>query len=88
MLGRRNTVTIKVKLLGGLDKEARLDSYDRFEGITLNVPEGTRLIKVVKSLGLPNPYTLVYLIDGERVGLREKLKDGCQIACLRPSAGG
>jgi hypothetical protein len=88
MLGRRSTITIKVRLLGGLDKEARMDSYDRFEGITLSVPEGTRLIKVVKSLGLPKPYTLVYFIDGERVGLRQKLEGECQIACLRPSAGG
>jgi molybdopterin converting factor small subunit len=65
-----------------------IEGYDRNEGITLNVPAGTRLKKVVKMIGLADQYPLVYLIHGERVGLREKLKTGDEIACLRPAAGG
>jgi molybdopterin converting factor small subunit len=39
-------------------------------------------------IGLSDRYALVYFIHGERVGLRKRLEDGDEIACLRPAAGG
>jgi len=84
----KNIITVKVKLLGGLYRDADVDDYDRDEGITLNVPAGTRLKKVGKIVGLSDRYSLAYFIHGEQVGLRKKLEDGTEIACLRPAAGG
>ena len=74
-----NIITVKVRLFAGLDRNADVDDYDRDEGITLNVPEGTRLKKVVKMISLPDRYSLVYFIHGEQVGLRKKLEDGDEI---------
>jgi len=84
----KNVLTVKVRLFSGLEKDVNADDYDRHEGITLNVPQGTRLKKVVKMIGLSDRYALVYFIHGERVGLRKRLEDGDEIACLRPAAGG
>ena len=84
----KNTITIKVKLFAGLDRDTGVENYDHDEGITFNVSAGTRLKKVVKMIGLSDRYSLVYFIRGEQVGLRKKLDDGDEIACLRPAAGG
>jgi len=84
----KSTVTVKVRLFAGIDKDANVDNYDRNEGLTLKVPNGTRLKKVVKMIGLGDRYALVFLINGERAGLRKRLEDGDEIACLRPVAGG
>ena len=70
----KNIITIKVRLFAGLERDADVDDYDRNEGITLNVPEGTRLKKVVKMIRLSDRYSLVYFIHGERVGLRKSLR--------------
>jgi len=84
----KNIITVKVRLFAGLERDADVDDYDRNEGITLNVPDGTRLKKVLNMIRLSDRYSLVYFIHGEQVGLREKLEDGDEIACLRPAAGG
>jgi molybdopterin converting factor small subunit len=84
----KTIITVKVRLFAGLDRDLNVDDYDRHEGITLNVPERTRLKQVVKMIGLSDRYSLVYFIHGEQVGLRKRLEDGDEIACLRPAAGG
>jgi hypothetical protein len=84
----KKIITVKTKLFAGLDKDVDVEVYDRHKGITLNVPEGTRLKKVLKMIGLPDRYSLVYFIHGERVGLWKKLENGYEIAGLRPTAGG
>ncbi len=88
MTDAKQTITIKVRLFGGLDQDANLNSFDRQEGLSLNVPRGTRLKKVVKKIGLADKHFLAYFINGERVGLWRKLKDGDDISCLKPAAGG
>ena len=82
------TITIKVRLFAGLDQDAKLNGYDREQGLNLTVPKGTRLKKVVKMIGLPDRHLLAYFINGERSDLRRKLEDGDDIACLKPAAGG
>jgi sulfur carrier protein ThiS len=88
MTDSKQTLTIKVRLFAGLDQDADLKGYDRQQGLSLKVPAGTRLKKVVKMIGLPESHLLAYFINGERVGLWRKLEDGDDIACLRPAAGG
>lgn len=84
----QNTLTVKVRLFSGIDKEANVGDYDRDKGLTLKVPKGTRLNKVVKMIGLSKQYTLVFFINGERAELWKKLEDGDEITLLRPAAGG
>jgi len=84
----KQTITIKVRLFAGLDQDANLNGYDRQEGLSLNVSPRTRLKKVVKMIGLADRHLLAYFINGERVGLWRKLKDGDDISCLKPAAGG
>ena len=88
MSDSKQTITIKIRLFAGLDKDADLKDYDRGEGLNLNVPRGTRLKKVVKMIELPNRHLLAYFINGEQVKLGRKLEDGDDISCLKPAAGG
>ena len=67
----QNTLTVKVRLFGGIDKEENVGDYDRNEELTLKVPKEARLIKkVVKMIGLSKQYTLVFFINGEKAGYR------------------
>ena len=84
----KNSITITIKLFAGLDKDLDIDDYNRQEGIVLKVAQGTRLKKAVRLIGLSDRYTVVYFINGERIGLRRKLEDGDEIVCLKPAAGG
>ena len=88
MTSSKQIITIKVRLFTGLEQDAGLDNYDRQQGLDLNVPRGTRLKKVVKMIGLPDRHMLAYFVNGEQVGLRNKLEDGDEITCLKPAAGG
>jgi molybdopterin converting factor small subunit len=88
MTDASQTITIKVRLFAGLDQDAKLKHYDREQGLNLTVPRGTRLKKVVKMIGLTDRHLLAYFINGERSDLRQKLKDGDDISCLKPAAGG
>lgn len=88
MTDPKHTITIKVRLFAGLDQHVNLKTYDRHEGLNLNIPRGTRLKKVVKMLELPDRHLLAYFINGERVGLWRKLEDGDDVSCLKPVAGG
>ena len=84
----QNSLTVKVRLFAGIDKEANIGDFDRNVGHTLEVPKGTRLKKVVKMIELSKNYTLVFFINGERVGLWKKLEEGDEITIFRPTAGG
>lgn len=88
MTDPKHTITIKVRLFAGLDQHVNLKTFDRHEGLNLNIPRGTRLKKVVKMLELPDRHLLAYFINGERVGLWRKLEDGDDVSCLKPVAGG
>ena len=85
---RGGTIKVRVKLFTGLDKDAGLGGYHRENGLVMEVSQGVRLRKVIKTLGLPDMNSLAYFVDGERVGLRKKLEDGNEVACLKPSTGG
>lgn len=88
MEGRKKTITISVKLFTGLDQIAKTEEYDPLEGVTMTIPKGTRVKKAMKMLGLSNRGSLIFFMNGERVGPRKKLKDGDEIDCFRPVAGG
>jgi hypothetical protein len=82
------TISVTIKLYAGLDIDAGVAGYDPATGVSLQIPNGARLKHAVNHLGLPDRRRLTYFIDGTRVGLWRKLKDGDEISCLRPLAGG
>lgn len=79
---------VRVKLFAGLEVDARVPHYDPFQGIVLDIPAGSRLKMVTRLLKLPDGGRLMYFINGARVGLWRRLKEGDEIVCLRPLAGG
>lgn len=88
MPDRNKTIRVTVRLFTGLDRDAREVDQNPRDGITLNLPKGTRLRKLTKMLDLPDRYSLAYFINGKQTELLRKLKDGDEVACLRPSTGG
>ena len=77
-------IHITVKLFAGLDVDAGLDGYNPATGIDIQAAPGVRVKHIVKQLGLPDRRRLAYFIGGTRVGLWKKLRDGDEVACLRP----
>jgi sulfur carrier protein ThiS len=88
MWGSSKRISINIKLLSGLHKDAVVQDYDPYNGAILHVPVGSRLKAVVRQLKFPDPHAVAYFIDGNRVGLWQKLKDGDVISCLKPASGG
>jgi len=88
MLRPRKKIVITVKLFGGIDTDAGLNDYDHDVGIDLQVPEGIRLRKVVRKIGLNQTNSMALFINGKQVGLSEKLNDGDIVFCMKPLAGG
>ncbi|MBC8179363.1 MAG: MoaD/ThiS family protein [Desulfobacteraceae bacterium] len=88
MPDRNKTISVTVRLFTGLDRDAREVDQNPRDGITFNLPKGTRLRRLTKELDLPDRYSLAYFVNGKQAGLLRKLKEGDEIACLRPSAGG
>ena len=81
-------ITIVLKLYSGIHKEIGLPLYDPAKGIVFNVKPGTRLNKVLKAAGFRKKNNYIYFSEGERIGIREKLKHSCEVACLKQSGGG
>ena len=88
MFHPRKKIVITVKLFGGIDKDAGLNDYDPDVGIDMQVPEGIRLRKAIRKIGLKKNSSMALFINGKQVGLGEKLNDGDIIFCMKPLAGG
>jgi hypothetical protein len=82
---KRNQIRIRIKLLAGLDKIA---DYDPQKGLDLDVKEGTRLKKALKLVALPHDQPISYIVNGEKADSNLKLKNGDEIFCFLPFAGG
>lgn len=83
-----SNIKITIKFYSGIDKELNLQSYDPEKGIEISTTTGTRLKKILKAFELDNISSIAYFSNGERIALRTKFKDGDQVSCLKPSAGG
>ena len=88
MFRSKATIQIKVKLYGGLDAFARIENYDPEAGLRLDVPENIRLGKVIKKIGLGKTGSIRLFVNGNAAKLRDQLKNGDAIFCMRPMAGG
>ena len=85
LFGKRKDIVVNVKLLAGLDK---IDGYNPEKGIDLVVPEGVKLKKAVRQIDLQQREHVLYIINGERVTKNTRLKNGDEIFCFLPFAGG
>jgi hypothetical protein len=88
MFWNKKTITVTLKFFSGLDKDLKLKGYDPAKGIAVTVPDGTRLKKILKSMGLKNISSHSFFLNAERVSAWTKLQEGNEVSCLRPSAGG
>jgi len=85
---KKENISVTVKLHTGLHRELNLDDYNPADGVVLTIPGPCRVRRVVKSLGLRDPARCAYFINGERAGLFTRVKNGDEISCFKPSAGG
>ena len=84
----RQTITVTIKFFGGLDASAGIKNYDPETGFGLEDPENIRLGKVIKKIGLGKTGSIRWFVNGNQKTLRERLKEGDIIFCMRPTAGG
>ena len=88
MFRSRVTIQVKVKLYAGLDAFAGIENYDPEVGLSLEVPENIRLGRVIKKIGLGKTGSIRLFVNGDTAKLRDQLKNGDVIFCMRPMAGG
>jgi hypothetical protein len=88
MFRPRTQIRIRVKLFTGLHKEARLETYNPEAGIQMEIRNGARIRTVAKRLGLATSGQIAFFVAGQRASPWHKLKDGDELACMKPSAGG
>lgn len=81
-------IAVTIKLFGGLDASAGIENYDPEVGLSLDVPENIRLGKVIKKIGLGKTDSIRFFVNANPAKLRERLKNGDIIFCIRPTAGG
>ena len=84
----RQTIGVTIKFFGGLDTFAGIENYNPDVGVRMEVPENIRLGKVVKKIGLGKTGSIRLFVNGNQATLRERLKEGDIIFCMRPTAGG
>ena len=81
-------IAITIKFFGGLDAFAGIENYDSEVGFRLEVPENISLGKVIKKIGLGKIGSILFFVNENPAKLRERLKNGDIIFCMRPTAGG
>ena len=88
MFGTKESITVKIKLFSGLDRQAKINNYDPDSGIDLQIAKGARLKKVFTIMGLSRHQTMVCFINGKKAGLNETLNNGDVVFFMRPVSGG
>ena len=81
-------IAVTLKFFGGLDAIAGVENYDPEVGFSLEVPENIRLGKVIKKIGLGQTGSILLFVNENPAKLRERLKNGDIVVCMRPMAGG
>jgi hypothetical protein len=81
-------IAVRIKLFSGIDRELRLENYDRAEGIVIHMPSGKKLKWALKSLGVEKISRYAFFRSGERISPSTKVNDGDEISCLKPTGGG
>ena len=88
MFATKENISIKIKLFGGLDRQAKINDYDPDSGIDLQIAKGARLKKVFKTIGLSRSDSIACFINGKKVDVDEKLENGDVLFIMKPVSGG
>ncbi len=88
MFWKRKNIFIRVQLYSGLHHELNTPGYDPYKGIELTIRDGTRLKEVLAGLGIRELSSNAYFVGGRRIGLWTRLRDGNEVFCVKPGAGG
>lgn len=85
---RAKEITVTIKLYSGLHRELELSTYDMSQGLRVTIKNGMRLKNVLRMIGMKQLLENAYFIQGNRVGLWHRLREGDEVSCLKPSGGG
>ena len=85
MFRRKKIISVNIKLMTGLDDKK---GYDPEKGMDLYLKEGLRLSKIKSKLQIPKKLPVAFMINGQKVEPETKLKDGDEVFCYLPFAGG
>lgn len=85
---KKGTIKVVVKLHSGLHRGLSIENYDPGIGVEISIKDASSVRFALKSLGMKNISRHAYFINGERAGIFKRLKDGDELSCFRPSAGG
>jgi len=85
---KKEQLTVTVKIFGGLEMGSPLQGLDPMKGFPLELPKGSRLKKLAGILGVELQTHTMILVNGVRVGQRQKLEAGDVIVFYRPVSGG
>ncbi len=88
MFGTEENITVKIKLFSGLDRQVKINNYDPDSGIDVQIVKGARLKKIFKTIGLSRNESTACFINGKKVDVNEKLKNGDVLFFMKPVSGG
>jgi len=88
MFGTKESITVKIKLFSGLDRQVTMNNYDPDSGIDLQIVKGARLKKIFKTIGLSRNESTVCFINGKKVDVNENLNNGDVLFIMKPVSGG
>ncbi|MCG6908502.1 MAG: hypothetical protein LJE94_00085 [Deltaproteobacteria bacterium] len=77
---------IRVKLYGALGKDLR--EHDPLKGMTVELPEGMRILDLIEQLGIPRKKVGIISVDGRLVKDTRVLGAGNFVRMYRPIFGG
>ena len=88
MFGTKESITVKIKLFSGLDRQVKINNYDPDSGIDVQIVKGARLKKIFETIGLSRNESTACFINGKKVDVNEKLKNGDVLFFMKPVSGG
>jgi sulfur carrier protein ThiS len=84
----KESITVKIKLYSGLDRQSNIATYDPESGVDLKISKGAKLKKVLHILGLPKHEPLACFINGKKAGTNQRVNDRDVIFFMKPVSGG
>ena len=88
MFGTKESITVKIKLFSGLDRQVKINNYDPDSGIDVQIVKGVRLKKIFKTIGLSRNESTACFVNGKQVDVNEQLKNGDVVFFMKPVSGG
>ena len=88
MFGTKESITVKIKLFSGLDRQVKINNYDPDSGIDVQIVKGARLKKIFETIGFSRNESTACFINGKKVDVNEKLQNGDVLFFMKPVSGG